>query len=63
MGTIQLNLEIEEVNKILNALGSAPYKEVFLLIQNIQEQATPQLQQLEEANGQLKQKAELVKEA
>ena len=52
MAALQLSLEIEEINKILNALGKEPYMEVFQLIQKIQEQAHPQLQKMQTENGQ-----------
>ncbi|MDX1520683.1 MAG: hypothetical protein R3264_03570 [Anaerolineae bacterium] len=43
MDTIQLNLELHEINRILEALGDQPYKEVFELIAKIQGQAQAQL--------------------
>lgn len=52
MAALQLSLDIEEINKILNALGKEPYLEVFQLIQKIQEQAHPQLQKIQAENGQ-----------
>lgn len=42
---IQLNLSINEVNQILEALGDRPFKEVFHLVNKIQQQAGSQLQQ------------------
>lgn len=44
---IQLSLSIDEVNKILEALGNQPYVEVFQLINKIQQQASSQLQENE----------------
>lgn len=44
---IELSLSIEEVNKILEALGDQPYVEVFHLINKIQQQASSQLQENE----------------
>lgn len=38
-----LDLTINEVNLILQALGNAPYVQVFELVQKIQEQAKEQL--------------------
>ena len=40
---IILKLNIEEVNKIMTALGSLPYVQVFELINDIQQQVTPQV--------------------
>lgn len=41
--TLQLELTIEEVNHILDALGNQPFKSVFQLINKIQNQAAKQL--------------------
>jgi len=41
---IRLELSIEETNVVLAALGKMPYEDVFLLIGNIQQQATQQVQ-------------------
>ena len=41
---IELRLTIEEINKILDALGNRPYVEVFQLVNKIQQQAGNQLQ-------------------
>ena len=53
MKTINVQLTVEEVNTILNALGTLPFGQVYELIQNIQNQATPQLQEMqkEQQNG------------
>lgn len=48
MDTIQLQLELAEVNKILKSLGALPYSEVYQLIEKIQHQAALQI----EDNGQ-----------
>lgn len=40
---IKLELEVEEVNQILEALGDRPFKSVFQLINKIQRQAATQL--------------------
>lgn len=40
---IELSLSIDEINKILEALGNRPYVEVFQLIDKIQQQAGSQL--------------------
>lgn len=41
---LQLNLSIDEVNTVLEALGQLPYSRVYQLIGNIQQQAQGQLQ-------------------
>lgn len=41
---IQLDLTLDEVNQVLEALGQQPFKEVFQLIAKIQQQAAAQLQ-------------------
>jgi hypothetical protein len=43
MKELTLTLTIEEVNIILDSLGNRPFKEVFGLINNIQNQASSQL--------------------
>ena len=43
METVQLTLTIEEINKLLTALGQQPYLAVFELIANVQQQVTDQL--------------------
>lgn len=48
MEHLTLQLSIEEVNKILTALGKQPFVEVHELITKIQNQSVPQLQQLQE---------------
>jgi hypothetical protein len=45
MQTIQLELTLAQVNQLLDALGDQPYKQVYQLIQQIQQQAEAQLQQ------------------
>lgn len=40
---MKLDLTVQEVNLILQALGNARYVEVFELVQKIKEQAQPQL--------------------
>jgi hypothetical protein len=50
---IQLNLEINEVNGILTALGQIPYAQVVELVDKIKQQAIPQVhaqQESEETN-------------
>lgn len=43
MKEIQLTLSVDDTNKILSALGSLPYVQVFELIAKIQVQADHQL--------------------
>lgn len=45
MPTIQLNLTLDEINTVLEALGQQPYSRVYQLIGNIQQQAQQQLQE------------------
>lgn len=45
MNTINLQLTIEEVNQILESLGSEPFVKVYALIGKIQEQAQAQIGQ------------------
>jgi hypothetical protein len=40
---VKLDLTINEVNIIMQALGNMPYAQVFELIQKIREQAQPQV--------------------
>ena len=42
--SIQLDLEIEEVNGVLVALGNMPYAQVQPLIDKVRSQALPQVQ-------------------
>ena len=44
---MKLDLTIQEINLILQALGNAPYAQVFELVQKIREQAAAQLAQEE----------------
>lgn len=44
---MKLDLTIQEINMILQALGNAPYAQVFELVQKIREQAAAQLAQEE----------------
>ena len=43
MQEIKLTLSLAEVNQVLEALGQMPYIQVYELINNIQQQAHPQL--------------------
>ena len=46
---INLELALNDINIILQALGQAPYASVVELVDKIREQATPQAQALQEA--------------
>lgn len=46
---MKLDLTINEVNLILQALGNAPYAQVFELVQKIREQAQGQIATQEES--------------
>jgi hypothetical protein len=43
MDTVQLNLTIDDINKVLAGLGQQPYLHVYELINKIQNQVTEQL--------------------
>mgnify|MGYP003346879897 FL=1 len=45
MNNINLNLTVNDVNVVLQALGNAPYAQVFELIEKIRDQAGPQVQE------------------
>lgn len=68
MNNIQLNLTLEEINTMLEALGEMPYIRVYQLIAKIQQQATITLQQapqqpLPEKNSQNGKPSESIGEA
>lgn len=42
---MKLDLELNEVNIIMQALGNMPYAQVFELVQKIREQAQAQINQ------------------
>jgi hypothetical protein len=44
MQEMKLVLTLDEINQILSALGSQPYKDVFQLVNKIQQQAQAQLE-------------------
>ncbi len=48
---MKLDLTINDVNVILQALGNAPYAQVFELVEKIRTQAQAQVQSTEQANG------------
>ena len=43
---INLNLTVQEVNMILQALGQAPYAQVAEMVEKIKSQAIPQVEAL-----------------
>jgi hypothetical protein len=51
MNELTLILTLEEVNALLDALGSQPFKQVHQLITKIQTQATGQLQNAQSGNA------------
>jgi hypothetical protein len=51
---ISLQLSADEINLILEGLGSMPFVKVFALIGKIQQQAAVQLKQASEATGAIK---------
>lgn len=46
---MKLELNLPEVNVILQALGAAPYAQVFELVQKIRDQVQPQVTASEQA--------------
>lgn len=48
---MKLDLTINEINVILQALGNAPYAQVFELVEKIRTQAQAQVQTTEQENG------------
>ena len=48
---LSLQLTLSEINQILDALGSVPYRQIFQLINKIQRQAEGQLQQPQSTNS------------
>jgi hypothetical protein len=48
---MKLELTINDVNMILQALGNAPYAQVFELVEKIRTQAQAQVQSTEQQNG------------
>lgn len=42
--SIQINLTLQETNQILDALGALPFRDVYQLVNKIQQQAEAQLQ-------------------
>lgn len=50
MQHIKLELNINELNSILNALGAMPYVQVVALIDKLKVQVTPQIQEKSDHN-------------
>jgi hypothetical protein len=46
---MKFEFTIEELNTIMTALGRMPYEAVFQLVENIRQQAGPQIQQAQAA--------------
>jgi hypothetical protein len=57
MKDIRIQLNVNEINLALKALGNLPYYQVAALIDKIQQQANHQLVQLNESAPALKEKA------
>ena len=60
MNEIRLTLTLEEVNNILNALGTQPYAQVQPLIAKIQTQGSAQLQAVQNGQEQVGEETEKV---
>lgn len=52
METINLEFTIDEVNAVLAALGQMPFAQVAPLVEKIRQQASPQVQVIQEKNAQ-----------
>ena len=63
MNEIRLTLTLEEVNSILNALGTQPYAQVQPLIAKIQTQGSAQLQAAQNGQQQVDEDTEKVTSA
>jgi hypothetical protein len=48
---MKLDLSLNEINVIMQALGNAPYAQVFELVEKIRTQAQAQVQTTEQENG------------
>lgn len=57
---VNLEINLEDVNVVLNALAQQPYIQVHELIRNIQAQATQQLKEQEEEATRQETEPELV---
>ena len=62
MNEIRLTLTLEEVNILLNALGTQPYAQVQPLIAKIQTQGSTQLQATQNGQQQVDEEIEKSKE-
>ena len=63
MNEINLTLTLEEVNSVLNALGTQPYAQVQQLIAKIQSQGSTQLQAAQNGQQQVDEDTEKVTSA
>ena len=61
MNKINLTLTLEEVNSVLNALGTQPYAQVHALIADIQTQGSTQLQAAQNGQQQVGEEIEKAK--
>jgi hypothetical protein len=48
---MNFEFNIDELNVIMAALGRMPYEQVFQLVENVRNQAAPQIQQLQKAQA------------
>jgi hypothetical protein len=51
---ITIELSVNDLNKILAALGNQPYVQVFELIESLKQQAEPQLTQNDQPTSETK---------
>ena len=51
MKELEIRLSIDEINMILSALGQMPYIKVYTLMQEIQQQASAQIQEVNESHN------------
>ena len=60
MNKINLTLTLEEVNSVLNALGTQPYAQVHALIAGIQTQGSTQVQAAQNGQGEVSEASKMV---
>ena len=60
MNEIHLTLSLEEVNSVLNALGTQPYAQVHALIAKIQTQGSTQIQAAQNGQGEVSEPSKTV---
>jgi len=46
---MKFEFTLEQINTVMAALGRMPYEQVFQLVENIRQQAAPQLQEAQAA--------------